>query len=144
MACQTTPRNTEPPTPAGELSLDDRLAKIDREHAMLLSMQDLLLTALNQHFRRKTVAKMLHILKLYTRFHFELEESTMVLCRYDRLREHQCEHQAFWSDLDRIVMTFDQGGDVYDDVRKLFVRLAHHHIRNSDEAFIQFARQSVH
>jgi len=133
----------EPLSRFGDFPLADRLAKIDREHAMLLSMQDMLLTALNQHFRRKTVAKMLHILKLYTKFHFELEESTMVLCDYDRLGEHRCEHHAFWTDLTALLTKFDGGGDVYDDVRKLFVRLAHHHIRNSDEAFIQFAR-SVH
>ena len=139
-----TPQEIRSDQTGGELSLGDRLAKIDREHAMLLSMQDLLLTALNQHFRRKTVARMLHILKLYTRFHFELEESTMVMCRYDRLSEHKREHQAFWSDLEGIITVFDGGGDVYDDVRKLFVRLAHHHIRNSDEAFIEFARRSVH
>jgi len=125
---------------AKELPLADRLRKIDREHEMLLSMQDQLLTALNQHFRQKTIEKMIHILKMYVRFHFELEEQTMALCQYDRLCEHKAEHGEFWVAMQAIETKFKGGRDVYEDIRKFFVRLAGHHISQSDEMFLQYAR----
>lgn len=123
-----------------DLSLAERLKKIDREHAMLIALQDQVLTALDRNYRENTIRKMVHVLKLYVRFHFELEESTMDMCRYPHAGDHCREHRKFLSEMERIEADFATGADVYAEIRGLFVRLADHHIHRADERFLEHAR----
>ena len=120
------------------LSPSEFLARSNQEHAILKRIYADLIIAYNQSFRTKAIEKILRILPMYVRFHFDNEERFMVAVNYPDLDNHRRVHADFIVTLAEIKQRFCSGADVYNEVRLIYTSLAHGHIPEDDAKLHEF------
>ncbi|MEI6558407.1 MAG: hemerythrin family protein [Rhodospirillaceae bacterium] len=116
------------------------IAQCDREHNILKHLYDDIVVAQNKTFRKTTIAKILHILAMYVKFHFDNEYAFMLATGYPELLEHDQVHREFIEELQRINQNYLAGGDPYEGIREIYYGLATGHIPETDARLISFAQ----
>jgi hemerythrin-like metal-binding protein len=123
------------------LSPEEFIARCEREHGVLKTIYTHLIIAYNKNFRRQTIEKILHIMGMYVKFHFDNEENFMCLHHYNDTIYHSDIHRQFIKDLSNIIKSFEDGDDVYDRLREIYYSLKDGHIPETDAELLKFAQQ---
>ena len=119
------------------------IAQCNREHKILGNLYDDIIVAQNHSFRKQSVAKILRILSMYVKFHFENEEKFMASIGYDETEVHVGIHSEFIHDLDVIIKKSEKNIDVLDDLKSIYYRLENGHIPEIDVKLIDFTNSII-
>jgi hemerythrin-like metal-binding protein len=127
---------------SGEAALSpiDFIARCQRDHKILHSLYNDMVIAYNRHFRRTTTEKILHILSMYTKVHFSMEERFMTAYRFQDQAGHRQSHETFMATLADLKKCFEAGDDIYDRLRVLYAGETNDHVEAMDADLIAFAR----
>ena len=128
------PKNEALPSP------EEFISRCEREHRILKELYSDLVVAYNQHYRRQTTGKILHVLEMYVKFHFSNEERFMKNSGYPDIKNHTDIHNKFIAVLGDIIKSFRGGADVYESLRKIYYDLSTGHIPETDEELLRFVR----
>lgn len=117
------------------------VAQCDREHHVLKQLYDDIVVAKNQCFRKTSTAKILHILTMYVKFHFNNEHLFMAAVGYPDCEYHDHIHHEFIEKLQVIRKDYASGGDAYEAIRDIYYGLANGHIPETDSKLLEFAQE---
>ena len=78
---------------------------------------------------------------MYFKFHFENEERFMLSIRYPGFDVHRHYHRQFMTALERLKAAFEDGEDIYEDVKELYRKLTRHHISETDMDMMRYVQQ---
>ena len=113
--------------------LDTGVYEIDLQHRSLVNIANQLHDAIRAGRAGRTVEWMLEELALYTRFHFETEESYMRRYGLDGLQQHRIEHAELLSAIKRFRRKLKAGDErVQDDVLEFLSGWLEKHLRGAD------------
>lgn len=113
--------------------LETGVFEIDLQHRSLVAIANQLHDAIQASKPTKTVEWMLEELALYTRFHFDTEESYMRRYGLDLAREHRVEHAELLSAIKRFRRKLKAGDErVQNEVLGFLGDWLERHIREAD------------
>ena len=123
------------------ISPEEFIAQCEQEHGLIKNLGHEILIAYNLKVRRNTLRKILRIYTMYFKFHFENEERFMLSIRYPGFDVHRHYHRQFMTALERLKAAFEDGEDIYEDVKELYRKLTRHHISETDMDMMRYVQQ---
>jgi len=124
-------------------SAEEFLVKCERDFTIVRRLGTDILVAQHADFRRETLERVLHVVKMFFKFDFGYQEQFMFTNRYPGCDAHARQHQRYVHELDKIKRAFDWRADVYDDVRRFYSDLVGNHIAVSDAGLVDYTRREL-
>ncbi len=138
-----TPANGDDPVPvlAWSNSFSVRIAALDKEHALLVGMTNVLSQSVAHGEGQKVLGVLLDGLVRYTKAHFAHEEALMSKHGYAGLADHRAEHRAMTAQVQRFKRDFADGQDVSARLLEFLREWFGNHILGTDQRYSAFLRE---